>query len=278
MSHLMCNLSHHYHSTFFQHSMRSDGRSDGTAVLIWRGCLDVVGTHAVPVLDANEAAYKRATCVFARCRRSCVLLAIVSAHLDPWCDHHSTIVTFLQRCYRAQDCHAMILGGDFNNEDLPAWPGFQHVPGGQPTYRDKQFDWIFFSSNLSGSRGCALTERFIAFSHEVLPTSGEMASDHTAEAVILTYIGEDLIWNGAPGWTNRTCRRCARLVAGEGETLCCTECPIQHTSLCEQRNQCRLGCHRLINAPYRSCCGRCPAGHTLQCNTRQDAHRSPAVV
>ena len=138
--------------------------------------------------------------------------------------------------------------------------------------------YVFFSSNLSGSRARSPTEQFIACSHEVLPTSGEMASDHTAEAVTLTYLGEDLIRNGALGWTNRTCQGCARLVAGESELLCCTGCPGQHTSFCEERNQCRLGCHRFLNAPYRSCCGRCPAGHTLQCNTRQETHRSSAAV
>ena len=228
---LMSLLAHDYTITFYKHPRRSDG----TAVLTRRWCLQVVSRQAVLLPHAGLQAHMCATCVFARDLRSHLLLAIVSAHLDPnYEDQDSTIVRFLEQCYRAQDCHAAILGGDFNKvypSSGQGPTGFQHVPGGRRTYKEKQFDWIFFSSDLLGVRGDHAPEKFIISSQQILSSSGKTASDHTAEAVALSYIGVLL----AKNWADSVCEGCGRL-ADEGDFhACCDLCPHGHTAQCDQK-------------------------------------------
>ena len=275
---LMCSLSCDYIMTFYGHP----SRSDGTAVLTQRRRLEVVARQAVPLPHASKQAHMCATCVFARDLRSHLLLAIVSAHLDPNCEEHEgTIVKFLEQCHREQDCHATILGGDFNQVYSASGqgpPGFQHVPGGQGTFKDRQIDWIIFSSDLLGLRGDPTPEKFIASSQQVLSSSGHMASDHTAEAVALSYTGVLLANASAEGWAGSGCEGCGRLASGGVLHICCDSCPDGHTDQCDQRSRCRHGCGRFLNAPYRSCCMRCPGRHTEQCEWRQDNLRRTASL
>ena len=279
LSDLKQSLYEHYEMTFFGHP----GRRDGTAVLTRRCCLEVVGKQALPLPNANKHDYMCATCVFARDLCSRLLLAIVSAHLDSSCDHESIVVKFLQHCHRKQDCHAIILGGDFNKDYLCSGqgpPGFQYVPGGQGTYRGRQIDWIFFSCEMLGFRGGnSISEKFIASSRKRLSSSGNEASDHTADAVVLSYPVVLLATAGVKGWSGSVCKDCIRLANGEDFHTCCHLCSGgQHTVQCNQRNSCRFGCGRFLNAPYRSCCMLCPGKHTKQCYSRQDKFERTTLV
>lgn len=273
---LMRSLSEHYEMTFFVHPSRQ--ARDGTAVLTRRCSLEVIGRQAVPLPDARNRSYMSATCVFARDRCSSLLLAILSAHLyDKSYDPEGTIVKFLQQYQSEQDrpmgrCDVVIWGGDCNRV-YPASgqgpPGFQHVPGGPRTHGSRQIDWIFFSSDILGSRGETTPEQFITSSQQVLSSSGNTASDHTAEAVLLSYTGVLPAKVVAKGWSRSICTSCPRLANGKVFPTCCQSCPGGHTAQCGKRNRCQNDCGRLLNAPYSSCCQCCPDRHTEQCDLRQ---------